>query len=774
MKRFFILFIVFFKFHYVFGQDQTHSVYYAHTELTKVINNIEQQYQVHFSYQSDILKNLFFTCPKQELSLDALLQKISKTFKLKFIKLQKGFYVILLASADVTKQDLKEVIINAFLTDGIKKNKDGSFTVYPQDLGILAGLIAPDVVESIQQLPGVISLNETATNLSIRGGRYDQNLIYYDGIPIYQNGHLFGMISPFNPYTVKRVKYYFKGTPPRYEGGASGVIDLSSGDNIAEKLHVGGGINALSTDFELETPLIKKHLSLTTSFRTSYRDVWETSGLKQFEKKIFENTNIQSQTVKLNTFGFNDWTIKLNSQWAKRQKLSVSFLHISSFLNFNHKISGYDDYDYGNNLDTSTSGVSITSNNILNGKWQVKTVFDWAWYDMAFENQMIKLQKNIGNVFKENFVSHTGITTEFSYRPNYHVGYRFGYDYNEKRTAYLFKLIVDNQLYIFDYLKNINNTQSVFGMIQYRNFHNWDIDAGFRIPYYQEFQNVFFEPRLVIGKKILPHTKLQITGEIKHQNIQQNNKTVIGLLNLENKIWQVAEPVNFPFISVRQITSGLLFLKNQWHLELDFYHKYTKNVSISVPYRIYNKHQYLIGDSQTQGFDFYTKKKYRNFNFWASYSLMRSQNRFEKLKNNQYFISDFQIRHKTLSTIIYHKKQYQMAISWLWHSPRPYYKNIIVDDENEYTGNNIKQDFDIAYLPPFNRVDFSAFYNYQFENQNQNKLKLKFGFSVRNLLNHQNILSHEQNGYGLDTQLIDFERYGLNRVFNIVLRLNWD
>jgi len=770
IKKYFILFIVFFQFHYVFGQDQTHSVYYSHTELQKVLDNIETQYEVHFSYQSDILKNLFFSCSEQGISLDDLLEIISQEFKLQFIQLQEGFYVVLSASDNITKQALKEVIINAYLTEGIKKNKDGSFNVYPQELGILAGLIAPDVLESIQQLPGVISPNETATNLSVRGGRYDQTLIYYDGIPIFQNGHLFGMISPFNPYTIKRVKYYFKGTPARYEGGASGVTDLSSGNKVVNKLKISGGINALSTDFELEMPLIKKHLSLTASLRTSYRDIWETPGLKQYENKVFENTNVLSQTVRLNDFGFNDWTLKLNSELAKQQRLSISFIHIASLLDFKHKISGYDNYDYIDNPETSTNGISVISKNVLNNKWLVQAIFDWAWYDMKYENKMFKLQENIGNVYKENFVSHTGITTEFIYKPGYNIRYNFGYAYNEKRTAYLFKLVIDNKLYIFDYLKNINNTQAVFGTITYRNFYSWDIDAGIRVPYYQELKKVYFEPRLVLGKQILPHTKLQITGEIKHQNIQQNNKTVIGLLNLENKIWQVSDPVYYPIVSSRQITAGLLFAKDKWHLELDFYQKNTENINISVPYRIYDKHQYLIGISETQGMDFYIKKKYRQFDFWTSYSLMNSKYQFEKLKNNQSFVSDFQIEHKTLTTIIYHYKPYQMAISWLWHSPRPYYRNIL-NDEDANSSENIKSDFDIAYLPPYNRVDFSAFYNYRFGQHK--KYKIKFGFSVRNLFNHKNVLSHEQNGYGLDTQLVDFERYGLNRVFNVVLRLYW-
>ncbi len=51
--------------------------------------------------------------------------------------------------------------------------------------------------------------------------------------------------------------------------------------------------------------------------------------------------------------------------------------------------------------------------------------------------------------------------------------------------------------------------------------------------------------------------------------------------------------------------------------------------------------------------------------------------------------------------------------------------------------------------------------------------KLKFGFSVRNIFNHKNLLSREQNSYTLDTSLQDFDKYGLDRTFNVSLRFYW-
>ena len=769
VKKFIILILFF---HCVFGQSQRHRHFYPHTTLQKALEQIENRFKVHFSYQSELVKDKFYNYKGQNLNLENLLSDIAKKFNLKFIRLQKGFFVIVSASEDITEQELKEVVINAYLTGGIKKNMDGSFSVFPAELGILAGLVEPDVLESIQQLPGVISPGETATNMSIRGGQPDQNLVYYDGIPIYQDGHLFGMISPFNPYVIKRVKYYFKGTPAKYEGGVSGIIDLSTGDKVSKNFKVSGGINALSTSLELEMPLINNRMSISASARTSYRKIWETPGLKLFENKVFENTNILSETVRLNNFGFNDWTLKFNSEWQPQQKLSISFIHTGSRLDFNHKILEFNDNIHQNNLNTTTDGLSITSQNTFNDRWQLKTVFDWTWYDLGFENKILKQNVKIGNIYKENFVSHTGISTDVSYKPDDDIHYNFGYAYNEKRSAYLFKLIADNQLYVFDYQKDKINTQALYGTVKFRHLHSWYINAGIRIPYYQEFRRLYVEPRLVVGKNILKYTKLQLTGEIKHQNIQQINKSVIGLLNLENKIWQVSDPGKFPIVSAGQMTAGLLFTPGKWHFELDFFTKQTKHINITVPYRIYNRQEYLTGNAATNGMDFYIKKKYDNFDFWASYSLMQSQYQFEGLKNNASFVSDYQIKHKTLTTLMYHRKNFQAVISWFWHSPRPYYKDIINDEtdlENEPA--NINKDFDIAYLPAYSRVDLSAFYDWT--PGYQKKYKIRCGFSIRNLFDRNNILSHEQNSYGLDTNLIDFERYGLNRFFNIVLRVNW-
>ncbi len=108
--------------------------------------------------------------------------------------------------------NLEEVLISDYITQGISKKQNGAIEVAPKKLGILPGLIEPDVLLSLQLLPGIQSSSETASGLQIRGSSPDQNLVLFDGIKMYQSGHFFGLISSFNPYVTKKISLYRNGT----------------------------------------------------------------------------------------------------------------------------------------------------------------------------------------------------------------------------------------------------------------------------------------------------------------------------------------------------------------------------------------------------------------------------------------------------------------------------------------------------------------------------------------------------------------------------------
>ncbi len=156
---------------------------------------------------------------------------------------------------DLSYEQLDEVIVYQFLTTGLSKRIDASIQLSPEDFGILPGLIEPDVLQTIQALPGIKSIDETVSNINIRGGTNDQNLILWDGIKMYQSGHFFGLISAFNPYLTDKVTLIKNGTSAQYGDGVSGVLDIETKNEIADDFFGGAGFNLINGDIYGQVPL---------------------------------------------------------------------------------------------------------------------------------------------------------------------------------------------------------------------------------------------------------------------------------------------------------------------------------------------------------------------------------------------------------------------------------------------------------------------------------------------------------------------------------------
>ncbi len=185
--------------------------------LDEVIFSIEKTYNIKVSYADKLIKNKKINLSKKPRSLKQAINEIKIQSDLTFEKINNRYYIIKQQIVELNRmQILQEVTISNYLTKGISKNTKGFFTLKPNKLDLLPSLIEADVLESIQQLPGVVSPNETATGLVVRGGTSDQNNILWDGINIYHNGHLFGMISAFNPNISKKITFHNKGTNPRF------------------------------------------------------------------------------------------------------------------------------------------------------------------------------------------------------------------------------------------------------------------------------------------------------------------------------------------------------------------------------------------------------------------------------------------------------------------------------------------------------------------------------------------------------------------------------
>ncbi len=749
-----------------FSQEKaTFSIEFDNSLVSDVLHSLEKTYDVRFSYQDKSLKEKRVTLLKLERTLNQVLNEISILNNLEFQKIDNRYIIVKEINTSINDiQLLEDVMITGYLTKGIHKNKDATFTINPKKLEILPGLIEADILASIQLLPGVTSPNETATGFTVRGGALDQNRIIWDGINMYHKGHLFGMLSAFNPNSTSNVIFHNKGTHSRFGERVSSVIDISSINTISEKLKAGIGINGINVDAYLEAPIIKDKLSIQGALRRSYTEIVQTITFDKIADKVFQNTKINNIQNTNNEFFFVDYNIKLNYKLNENNSFYASTIYIDNYLD--HLVEDNNlNKSFNDILKIKNDGYSFGWNKKWNQQLSQNTQVFLSRYSLAYNFITSNKSENISNFVKKNEIYDSGLSTEFNFVLKNNNTFNFGYQYVLKDVSYLFKEEGDLNI-IFDEDKTIIKTHSLYFQYLYKNPKLFDMNLGLRANYYNELDAIRIEPRILIYKNIFKNLKFQLSGEIKNQIISEIDETVLSDLSLENKLWRLADGETFPIINSLQVSAGFLFNTNGWSLDLDGYYKNINGkTALSLGFLNPDDSSFHTGEQNIYGVDFYAKKNFKFIKTWIGYSFSDVESNFDGINNNDSFTSSTNIRHSFTSSITYQLKKFQIALAWNWRSGKPYTKSYISPNtQYYYIGINTEQ------LPSYHRLDFSTTYDFSFSSKND--LNGKLGFSLINVYNQKNQLSKEYVGNNnLNDPVVTIDKYSLGITPNFLFRV---
>lgn len=751
-----------------FSQEEaTFLVKFKNEKASVVFNTIEKIYDVRFSYQDSLANNKFISLKKNKRTLSQVIEEIETNSTFSFEKINQR-YIIIKEKENVLSgiQFLDNILITGYLTKGIQKNKDATFTIKPKKLEILPGLIEADILESIQLLPGIVSLNETATGFTVRGGSLDQNRIIWDGINMYHKGHLFGMLSAFNPNSTSDVIFHNKGTHSRFGERVSSVIDISSMNSITDKFVVGIGVNGINVDAYLEAPIIEDKLSLQVALRRSYTELFQSPSFNKIAKKVFQNTKIDNIENTNNKFNFLDYNIKLNFKLNENNSFYASTIYIDNSLDYLVRDQDLND-SYNDILAINNDGFSLGWDKKWNQNLSQNTQLFLSRYSLAYNFISSKSTQMESNFEKRNEIYDSGLSTEFGLDFNKVNNLTFGYQYVLKDVSYLFKETADLTI-ILDQDKTIVRSHSVYLQYLYKNPKLFDISLGLRTNYYEELDAVRFEPRILLFKDIFKNLKIQLSGEIKNQIISEIDETVLSDLSLENKLWRLADGETFPIINSKQLSLGFLYSTEGWSFDVDAYLKQIKGKNaLSLGFLNPNDSRFHKGEQSIFGIDFYLKKDFNYFKTWISYSFNDVISNYEGLNNNENFISSINIRHSFTTSVAYKLKNFQIALAWNWRSGKPFTKSYVSpNDQFYYLGINTER------LPYYHRLDISSTYSFNFSKKN--KLKGKLGFSIRNIYNQKNLISREYIGNNnLENSVEIIDKYSLEITPNFLFRITY-
>ena len=666
---------------------------------------------------------------------------------------------------------LREVVVRDYLAAGIIKRKR-DIEIYPQQLKTLTGLIEPDILQSIQQSPGVNSPFETAAGLYVRGGSPDQNLVLWNGIKTYNQGHFFGMISAFNPYIAEEVTFTKNGTSAEYGDRVSSVIDIKSNQSVENRFSGGVGSNMLYGDGFVNLPIVKDRLSVQLSGRRSFTDIFETFTYNQMADRVFQNTKIAESTTSAqqanNQFYFNDFTANLVWQPNEKNKLTTNAIYNKNDLDFSSRDDS-NSQSFNDLLFNANEGLNVLWDRSFNEKFSFNMDVNYAKYLLKYE--FIRTASDTSEIAsKKNLVRDIGYRFNSEYKLNNEHKIRGGYHYSNNRIQYAYETSTPSYRLTLDADNSKVNTHSIFTEYQYDD-DDFFIQSGFRINHYSELDATFFEPRFYGEKRVSNFIKINTSAEYRTQVASQIKESVVSDLSLENKVWALSSKDRFPVIKSYQLTLGSNFNNGGWFIDLEGYLKQINDVT-TLTFGFLNPidNEFRRGDSDIIGADLFIKKQFSGYESWLGYSYIRTENQFRGLNNDQPFPGNWNIEHTVKWSHIVSFKDWEFSLGWIWHTGKSFTDvteaatagGPVAITFSDLNGNN---------LPVYHRLDFSAMYDFKSKNQ---KLRYRAGLSVLNVYDRLNTLNREfRTTPSLENELIDTSVFSLGITPNLVFRVFW-
>ena len=215
----------------------------------------------------------------------------------------------------IKSEELEEVIVK-----NQQKEAQGITKIKTKKVKNILGANA-GVENILMTLPGVSNNNELSTQYNVRGGNFDENLVYVNGIEVYRpflirSGQQEGL-SFTNPHMIQNINFSAGGFQAKYGDKLSSVLDITyrKPTNFGVQLD----LSLLGGSFTIEDTFANNKLSAIVGVR--YRDNSLFVNSKQTE------INFRPQFTDVQSF----------LSYQATSKLTLNFLGNFSLNNYNYK-----------------------------------------------------------------------------------------------------------------------------------------------------------------------------------------------------------------------------------------------------------------------------------------------------------------------------------------------------------------------------------------------------------------------------------------------------
>ena len=495
-----------------------------------------------------------------------------------------------------------------------------------------------DIMKTIQLMPGVATGGEGSAGFFVRGGSADQNLILLDEAPVYNASHLLGFFSVFNSDAIKDLKLYKGGMPAEYGGRLSAVMDIKMKDGNAKQLSVSGGLGLISSKLTIEAPIVKDKGSFIISGRRTYLEVFTPLS--------------NNETVKKSSLYFYDLNLKANYRLGEKDRVFLSGY-------FGKDVLGLDER-FGVNWGNSTA--TLRWNHLFNNKlfsntsliysnYNYNINIEAAEFEIASKIEDLTLKEDLDFYLNDknkikfggSIVHHTFAPGEFSATGELNninelvIEKRYSlesglYVSNQQKVTDLFSItygvrfsnftqVGPGEIYSFNTDGSISDTNT---------FTNWQKVASYN----------GLEPRVSAKFELNEFSSLKASYARSNQYLHLLSNSSSGS---PTDTWMPSSNNIKPEVSDQVALGYFRNLKNNtYEFSVETYYKILDNAidyknGAEVSLNPVVEGELLYGVGRAYGLELFLKKKKGKFTGWISYTLAKSESKFEAINGGEWY-----------------------------------------------------------------------------------------------------------------------------------------
>ncbi len=639
----------------------------------------------------------------------------------------------------------------------IPESQTGLQRLNKKDFSRVSVFGAPDIMRTLQAMPGVSMGSELSSGLYVRGGDGSDNLLFLDGVPIYNMSHLFGLFSVVDPGIIDRLDFFRSGFPARRGGAASSIIDAYARDGNPDSLRVELSLGIVDSRFLVEGPIGRQSARFIVSGRISPISLFINPALKYLSSDGADFSYFTDARM-----GYFEVDARLLLPISPSTDL-----YLNTLFNRDYRQTGINRRSDENSNNTLWGNLLASAGMRHKGSRGEKTdasIYFTGTYSSLYSLRERSEEKAYREGVKKYYIfrqegnasplGELGIRSDsWLQQPSGTVlryGGRFSFLQNSPMRIYHFLEKEDSQIInkedIVSPMLYRLGTFSVYTETEWHPLSSVTLQGGFRYSLYLSDGKGWHcpEPHLSVGYTIFPGLSFKASYDRMNQPLHQISSTFESfptscLLPSTRKIRPVvSDQVSFGSEFKKGNTfllSGELYYKRMAHL-----YEYGGVIMMFPPLDAWESY-YLEGLGRSYGLETQMSYKRGTFRLDAAYTLSWSERKFEDFYSSWY-PDRYDNRHKIHLNLSRERKGYDWHIAWTFHSGNrttlnSYYSIGSFRDNITYNVVNFASAPNSFVFPSYHRLDAGISFRYK----TARGLKRIASFDIYNIYSRKNPVS---------------------------------